>query len=114
MGVVYHWGHFAEINPAAYLFGALFVLHADAFGIAGALLVAYALGGLLLWAERPVSQWLIVIPAAWSLLGTSAAVSFTITEDYGLLAAGVVGGALIALKNRRHLEPVEHAGLTAR
>jgi hypothetical protein len=61
-GAVYHVGFFAEINPAAYAFGALFVLQAglfayvglvrhrlafrlrrDAYGLAGAALVLYAL-----------------------------------------------------------------------
>lgn len=35
MGLVYHWGYFADINPAAWLFGALFVLQAVAFLWAG-------------------------------------------------------------------------------
>lgn len=61
MGVLYHWGFFAPINRAAYLFGAVFVLQAvllaaaaargtlafrfrpDARGWIGALLIAYAL-----------------------------------------------------------------------
>lgn len=62
MGLAYHWAFFSAINPAAYLFGLLFVIQAlgllwwgsvrgklkfhpaaDAFGIAGALVLAYAL-----------------------------------------------------------------------
>lgn len=62
MGVVYHWLHFAEINPAAYLFGGLFVLQGILFiwnglyknelyygfkmdlkGLAGMLLLFYAM-----------------------------------------------------------------------
>ena len=62
MGVVYHWIFFAHINPAAWIFGALFVLQAgmflwagmardrlsirfraDAYGLAGATLILYGL-----------------------------------------------------------------------
>lgn len=64
MGVVYHWAFFARINPAAFLFAALFLLQAALFvaagvlrpglsfrarggprGIVGAALVGYALLG---------------------------------------------------------------------
>lgn len=64
MGIVYHWGYFRAINPAASVFAALFVLQAvllfhagamrprlsfrvtgGAAGTAGAVLVAYALVG---------------------------------------------------------------------
>jgi hypothetical protein len=61
MGIVYHWVFFTDINPAARLFGGLFVIQAlafavaaaraslsfrfapDAYGIVGALLIGYAL-----------------------------------------------------------------------
>ncbi len=62
MGVVYHIAFFSNINPAAYLFGAFFVLQGvlfllaalgrvdlefrftpDVYGITGAILIAYAL-----------------------------------------------------------------------
>lgn len=62
MGVVYHWGYFTAINPAAWAFGALFVLQAaaflaagfrgdglsfrfrpDGYGITGAVMIVYAL-----------------------------------------------------------------------
>lgn len=62
MAVAYHWAFFAEINPAARIFGALFLLEAalllwiafrfedlrfaprpDLFGFAGGILIAYAL-----------------------------------------------------------------------
>jgi hypothetical protein len=57
--------------------------------------------GILLWADRGVPWWVLVIPAAWSLLGSSAAVSFGITEDYGLIVAGVVGTSMLLWRNRR-------------
>lgn len=139
MGVAYHWLFFAAINPAAWLFGALCVAQAallldagvlwprlafrpraDAAGIAGGVLLAYALAGypllgylfgqrypaaptfglpcpttiftfgLLLWADRKMPSWLLAIPVAWSVLGASAALSLGIAEDWGLPAAAVV------------------------
>lgn len=144
MGVVYHCGFFSRINPAAYVFAALFVLEAgllvhagvmrsrlsfrargDAAGITGAILVSYALVlypflgyasgqdyprmptfglpcpttiftlGVLLWATPSVPLRLLVIPAAWSLLGASAASSHGIVQDYGLLVAGLAATALV-------------------
>jgi len=57
--------------------------------------------GLLLWVRGRVPGWLFVIPAVWSIVGSSAAFRFGILEDYGLLAAGVVGTVAIARKNRQ-------------
>ena len=148
MGVVYHWGFFSGINPAAYLFAAAFAAEAvllldagvlrprlsfrargDAPGIAGAVLVAYALVlypllgyaagqvyprtptfglpcpttiftfGVLLWAEGRVPVRVMVIPVLWSALGASAALSHGIAQDYGLVAAGLAGAALVLRKN---------------
>ena len=47
--------------------------------------------GLLLRSARKVPLYVLAIPLLWSLLGASAAYSFGIWEDLGLLVAGVVG-----------------------
>jgi hypothetical protein len=57
--------------------------------------------GVLLWSDRRVPVWLLVIPAAWSVLGTSAAVSFGIVEDFGLIFAGILGTTMILWRNHR-------------
>jgi hypothetical protein len=139
MGVAYHWLFFRAINPAATLFGAFFVLEGIALvvvggvqrrlhfrfgptlrGLAGALLLAYALVaypllgyaaghrypatptfglpcpttiftlGLLLWAERPMPRALVAVPILWSALGASAALQLGVVEDLGLVAAGAL------------------------
>lgn len=147
MGVVYNWLFFTEINPAAWGFGAFFVLQAllfvladvkglafrlelDAFGLTGAVFLLYGLVlypvlgalaghaypsgptlglpcpttivtfGVLLWASHKVPVWLLIVPAVWSLIGSSAAFQFGIREDYGLLVAGVLGTVLVLVKNR--------------
>lgn len=46
--------------------------------------------GILLWA-RDVPRYLLIIPALWSLIGSSAAFSLGVREDFGLLVAGLVG-----------------------
>lgn len=61
--------------------------------------------GLLTWSWRRVPMWLLVIPALWSLVGFSAALTLGITQDFGLLVAGVVGTVTIVCRNRR-LRPV--------
>ena len=57
--------------------------------------------GVLLWAETAVPLRLVLIPALWSVIGFGAALTFGIAEDAGLLVAGVLGTALILLRNRR-------------
>lgn len=57
--------------------------------------------GLLLWANRKVPWYLLVIPLLWSFLGVSAAIQLGVPEDYGLVVAGVLGTGLILFKNHR-------------
>ena len=56
--------------------------------------------GMLLCAEGRVPTRLMLIPLGWSLIGTTAVLSLGMAEDFGLLAAGVIGTTLIALRNR--------------
>lgn len=58
--------------------------------------------GMLLFADNKFPIGVVVIPLLWSVLGFSAAFSLGITEDVGLLVAGLVGSVLIMLQ-RRHL-----------
>lgn len=55
--------------------------------------------GMLLWTNRRVPLYLLPIPFAWSLIGMSAAISLGMIEDYGLMAAGLVGSSLIILRD---------------
>lgn len=144
-GVVYHWGFFADINPAARLFGVIFVAQAALlvlFGVVrgqwtfdpqtqstaavGWLLIAYALVvyptlgwllghgypngpsfgapcpttifflGTMLWVARGVPIVAVVIPVAWALVGSSAAITLGIQEDLALgLSAVVIVTAIV-------------------
>lgn len=55
--------------------------------------------GLLLWTEKRFPLGLLIIPVLWSLVGTSAAFSFGIKEDFGLLVAGTIGTTMIIRHN---------------
>jgi hypothetical protein len=69
------------------------------FGVTPCPVTIYTFG-LLLWTERPVPRVLLVIPLAWSLLGTSAAILLGIGEDFGLVVAGLLGTALLLWRDR--------------
>jgi hypothetical protein len=55
--------------------------------------------GLLLWTNEKFPSSLLIVPILWSLVGTSAALSFGIKEDFGLLVAGTLGTASIIWRN---------------
>lgn len=135
-GIVYHILYFTSINPAAYIFGSLFVLQAVLFiqeairtrscciglsrdaatGTAAAMviyavlvypLIGHALGhefprtptfglpcpltiftlGVLTSAGRNIRWYLLAVPLAWALFGSSAAVLFGIWQDIAMAVA---------------------------
>jgi hypothetical protein len=143
-GTVYHLLFFSEVNKAAYVFAVGFVIQgallliagpieyrirfrpkADAFGVVGGALVAYALViypvvglalghtfpsaptfgvpcpvtiftfGLLLWVEPRVPRSLLWIPAIWALIGTTAVRAYGMIEDVGMIVAAVTATAMI-------------------
>jgi Family of unknown function (DUF6064) len=55
--------------------------------------------GLLLWVDKKISLSLLIIPVLWSIVGTSAALSFGVKEDFGLLVAATMGTAAIVQHN---------------
>lgn len=158
MGVVYHGLYFSRINPAAYLFAGAFLLQsalllhagasraglsfrprADVAGVAGAVLVAYALlaypligyaagqrypatptfglpcpttiftFGVLLWTAPRIPLRLLVIPTLWAMLGVSAARSHGIVQDYALPAAAAVAIG-VAMWSRGRLQAPRRSG----
>jgi hypothetical protein len=56
--------------------------------------------GLLLWAKKPIPAYILVILLIWSIIGTMAAVSLQVPQDYGLGIAGIVGTVLVIMRNR--------------
>lgn len=74
VAIAYHFAYFTAINPAAWVFAAVFLL-----------------GALSL-------TWVGVVPLAWAAVGSSAAFALGVTQDLGLLVAGVVG--LVAMTRK--------------
>ncbi len=65
--------------------------------------------GVLLFAGKRISVWLLVIPLLWSIIGISAAINLTIYEDFGLLIAGVIGFTLLLAHNHNQLKKLKTA-----
>jgi hypothetical protein len=108
-----------------------FRFQSDIYGIAGGVLVSYGLiiypllgrylghvypsaptfglpcpttivtCGVMLWTVGRVSKTVLVIPFLWSLIGSNAALSFGIYEDFGLFTAGIVMLGLIYYRDKR-------------
>jgi hypothetical protein len=140
MGVTYHLLFFAAINPAAPIFGVIFLLEAllfcavGIFGrrlhfgivstgrtVPGAALVLYSLVfypllgylaghrypatptfgapcpttiftlGLVFFLRPPFPRAIAVIPLLWTGVGSIAALKLGVSQDFGLLGAGVLG-----------------------
>ena len=54
--------------------------------------------GLVVWAGRSLPRRLLVVPLAWSVVATSAAVSLGMTEDFGLLAAAMATALMAGVR----------------
>jgi hypothetical protein len=62
--------------------------------------------GLLMWADKKLPWYLLIIPVLWAFIATSAALTFGVKEDFGLLVAGTIGTAFII---RRDFTPESEA-----
>jgi hypothetical protein len=56
--------------------------------------------GILIWADKPVSIPVLIVPFVWPLVGLTAALNLGIKEDTGLLIAGLVATSCIVARNR--------------
>ena len=84
MGVAYHWLFFAPVNPAAWLFGAVFLLEAMALWWFGSMKGRLKLGG---WeAGRPLTGWALVLFAlvVYPLIGWLAGHRYPAFPTFGL------------------------------
>lgn len=57
--------------------------------------------GILLWTDKKIPKYLLAIPFAWSIVGFSAAILLGITEDVGLLIAGLAAAFLLNKRNQK-------------
>ena len=47
--------------------------------------------GLLIWTDEKLARWLLIIPFLWAFVGSLAATSFGVYEDFGLLLTSLIG-----------------------
>jgi Family of unknown function (DUF6064) len=62
--------------------------------------------GILLWSDKKIPLFLLLIPFAWSIIGFSAAFSLGIKEDTGLIIASLLFLLLSRLKDKAAHSPV--------
>ncbi len=84
-GLGYIFGH---IYPASPTFGAPCPTTIFTFGI-------------LLWSKR-LPRYILIIPAIWSLIGFSAALTMSIYEDVGLLISGVLSVVVLVFFSKKN------------
>ena len=56
--------------------------------------------GLLLWTNKSVPKYLLVIPVLWSFIGFGAALQWHVLEDIMLLITGLVATAMLVYRDR--------------
>jgi hypothetical protein len=71
------------------------------FGVAPCPTVIFTFG-LLLWAVKPIPFFIYFIPLLWALVGTSAAISLGVPQDYGLTVSGFVYVVLVIIPRLKH------------
>ena len=69
--------------------------------------------GMLLWTGRRAPLYLLPIPVAWSFMGFWAAISMGMTEDFGLLVAGIIASLIFILRDRRRYDSSPSEGMSA-
>ncbi|MEW6408197.1 MAG: DUF6064 family protein [Patescibacteria group bacterium] len=57
--------------------------------------------GLLLWTNKKVPKYILIIPLIWALIGMSAAINLGVWEDLGLIFAGILGVILLWVRDRK-------------
>jgi hypothetical protein len=65
--------------------------------------------GVLMWCLRPVPWSVLVVPVAWSLIATVAALTFGVVEDFALPVAAALAVVVLA-RPARHGSPGAHGG----
>ena len=56
--------------------------------------------GLLLWTDKRVPKYLLIIPVLWSFIGFGAALQWNVLEDVMLLITGLVVTAMLVYRDR--------------
>jgi hypothetical protein len=59
--------------------------------------------GILLFSNKKIPVYILIIPLLWSVVGFTAALTLTIYEDIGLLIAGLTTFTFLLISNREKL-----------
>lgn len=78
---------------------------APIFGIAPCPTAIFTFG-LLLFTQKDIPGWLLIIPAFWSLVGFTAVLKLGMLEDTGLLVAGLIGTGMLLYRNHTNQKEV--------
>jgi hypothetical protein len=56
---------------------------------------------MLLLSEKKMPLAILIIPLLWSILGFTAALNFSVYEDFGLILSGLIGFVMLVIRDRR-------------
>jgi hypothetical protein len=56
--------------------------------------------GMLLFGEKKIPFAVLIIPLLWSIMGFTAALNFSVYEDFGLIVSGLIGFTLLTIQRR--------------
>ncbi|HSR18056.1 MAG TPA: DUF6064 family protein [Ignavibacteriaceae bacterium] len=56
--------------------------------------------GILLFSEKKIPFAALIIPLLWSIMGFTAALNFSVYEDFGLILSGLISFTLLTIQNR--------------
>ena len=56
--------------------------------------------GMLLWTTRSIPKYVLLIPFLWAIVGSNAAFSLGIKEDYGLIVAAALCVILVYIRDK--------------
>ena len=57
--------------------------------------------GILLFTEKKIPFAVLIIPLIWSIMGFTAALNFSVYEDFGLILSGLIGFTLLTIQRRK-------------
>jgi hypothetical protein len=56
--------------------------------------------GLLMWTEKIIPKYILIIPLIWSIIGFFAALNYGIYADFGLLVTGLTAFTLLIIRDK--------------
>jgi len=57
--------------------------------------------GIILFSIKKIPLAVLIIPLLWSIVGFTAALNFSVYEDFGLIVSGLIGFTLLTIQRRK-------------